>query len=189
MIIGEKVLLREFRQTDLDRMHSWVNDEDVTKNLVFAVFPRTLEDSKRFLDKQLNRTDDSYVHFVITEKEDPEQNYIGSVGLKNIDYKNRKAEFTIAIAYRDKIGRGLGTEATKLILRFAFFRLGLNKIYLKYIKFNESARRSYEKAGFRVVCELKEDIYYDGSYHSQIYMEILRSEFERSIKESATKAL
>lgn len=178
MIQGEKLILREFKEEDLVLMHSWVNDETITKNLSFAVFPRTLDDSKKFLQQQLSRTGDHYINFVIAEKNDPQSKYIGSVGLKNIDYIHKKAEFAIVIGFKEYQGKGYGAEATQLIVKYGFHRLGLNKIYLKFLKFNESAGKAYQKAGFKFVCELKEDIYHQGRFHDQIYMEILKSEYD-----------
>ena len=179
MIVGEKIILREFCENDLTRMHSWVNDETITRNLSFAIFPRTLNDSKKFLQQQLERTGDQYINFVIAEKCDPEAKYIGSVGLKNIDYIDRKAEFSIAIGYKELHGKGYGLEATRLMLNYGFRRLGLNKIYLKYVKFNEKAGRTYKKAGFKPICELKDDIFFNGRFYDQVYMEILNEEYTR----------
>ncbi|ERI94324.1 acetyltransferase, GNAT family [Clostridiales bacterium oral taxon 876 str. F0540] len=177
MIIGEKVILREFQERDLERMHQWVNNEEITKNLSFAIFPRTLNDSMSYLKKQLDRESNSYVNFVISEKNDPEHKYIGSIGLKDIDYIHRKGELNIALGYIENMSKGYGTDAVKLILEYGFNRLGLNKIYLRFIKFNEGARKAYEKAGLKYICEFKEDIYYKGNYYSQVYMEVLRTEY------------
>ena len=105
------------------------------------------------------------------------EKYIGSAGLKNIDYINRKAELNIVIGFSEYHGKGLGTEATKLIIKYGFDYLNLNKIYLKFIKFNESAEKAYTKAGFKYICELQKDIYYEGFYHNQVYMEILREDY------------
>lgn len=45
-------------------------------------------------------------------------------------------------------GRGLGTEATRLIVGHGFERLGLHRISLEVCAFNPRARRLYEKVGF-----------------------------------------
>ncbi|GAA3341390.1 GNAT family protein [Amorphoplanes nipponensis] len=44
--------------------------------------------------------------------------------------------------------RGLGTEATRLLVGYGFERLGLRRIALEVYPFNPRARRAYEKAGF-----------------------------------------
>jgi RimJ/RimL family protein N-acetyltransferase len=47
------------------------------------------------------------------------------------------------------LGRGLGTEATALVLRHAFTALRLHRVELSVYAFNPRAKRAYEKAGFR----------------------------------------
>lgn len=175
MLTGNKIILREFRESDIEKMHSWVNDQEITKYLAFAVFPRTLNDTKKFLDDQINRKSSSYVNFVICDISDTKQEYIGSVGLKNIDFINRKAELAIAIGVKEYFSKGFGSEAAKLIVDYAFNKLNLNKVYLHFVCFNDRGKKSFEKAGFKFVAYLKDDIFYDGNYYDQGYMEILKN--------------
>ena len=46
-------------------------------------------------------------------------------------------------------GRGLGTEATRLTLDWAFHVLGLHNVMLEVLPANAPAIRAYEAAGFR----------------------------------------
>ena len=169
--IGKKVTLRKFRKKDIEKMHSWVNNPEITRYFSFGSTPRTIEDSQIFLQNQLDKEDDSYINWVIARSDDPELNYLGSVGLKNIDYINKKAEFNIVIADKKNHGKGYGTEATKLLLDYAFYTVGLHKVYLKVLDFNEGAIKAYEKSGFKFVAKLKEDVYRSGEFLDQIYME------------------
>jgi RimJ/RimL family protein N-acetyltransferase len=176
-LIGSKIILREMRQADLERMHAWVNDEAVVKNLSFSVFPRTLEDTRKFLNSQLERSDRENVFFAIAKKTDAKSLYLGTVGLKNIDYIHRKAEMSVVIGGTAEAGKGFGTEAVGLICTYGFEMLNLNKIYLKFIKFNEAASRVYQKIGFKAAGELQADIFYRGQYHDQVYMEFLAQDY------------
>jgi len=176
-LIGSKIVLREMRQSDLERMHAWVNDEAIVKNLSFSVLPRTLEDTRKFLNSQLERGSAESVFFTIARKNDPKSMYLGTVGLKNIDYIHRKAEMSIVIGSVAEAGKGFGTEALGLICTYGFEMLNLNKIFLKFIKFNESASRVYQKIGFQPAGELKADIFYRGQYHDQVYMEFLAQDY------------
>ena len=175
-ISGEKIVLREFRDTDLEAMHSWVNDEEVTRYLSMSVFPRTFEDSRKFLENQLSRRSEEYVNFVIALKDDENKKYIGTVGLRNIDYINRNCELAITIGVRDKQNSGCGTEAVKLIVQYAFNSLNMHKVYLSVLNVNDKAKRVYEKCGFVKSAEFKDHIFKNGNYYDLLYMEKLNNQ-------------
>ena len=73
--------------------------------------------------------------------------------------------------------RGLGTEATRLIVGYGFERLGLHRISLEVYAFNPRARRAYEKAGFRPEGVLRESLRYDGEWIDATVMSILAPEW------------
>jgi RimJ/RimL family protein N-acetyltransferase len=73
--------------------------------------------------------------------------HAGEVVLNGLDTDNASCGFRIALpsAYTD---RGLGTEATRLILGHAFDTVGVHRVELEVFAFNPRARRVYEKVGF-----------------------------------------
>jgi RimJ/RimL family protein N-acetyltransferase len=74
-------------------------------------------------------------------------------------------------------GRGLGTEATRLLLGYAFEHLPLHRIELEVYAFNPRARRAYEKAGFVVEGRRRDALLYDGERVDAIVMSVLRPEW------------
>ncbi len=72
----------------------------------------------------------------------------GEAVLNQWDPGNDSRNFRILIG-PDGRDRGLGTEATRLIVGYGFERLGLHRVSLEVYAFNPRARRAYEKAGFR----------------------------------------
>ncbi|MGE5527547.1 MAG: GNAT family N-acetyltransferase [Patescibacteria group bacterium] len=176
MITGKKVLLREFRAEDLPAIQAWVNNPRIRKHLAFSVYPQTLEGSRAYLERQLQGQEGN-VTFVIALRDDPEQKYIGSVGLHNIDRLHRHAEIGITLAREDLFGKGLGGEATYLICAFAFLRLGLHKVNLRCFAYNERGLACYRRAGFREAGRLREDHFYNGAFHDDVLMDLLASEF------------
>ncbi|MDE7044404.1 MAG: GNAT family N-acetyltransferase, partial [Acetatifactor sp.] len=75
-----------------------------------------------------------------------------------------KAEYGIFIGEDDARGRGIGTAAAKLMLRYCFEEEGLHRIYLRAFSSNLQAIRSYEKAGFVREGLLRDDVRIDGKY-------------------------
>ncbi len=76
---------------------------------------------------------------------------IGICALRNVDHAHRTSDFTIFLGERDTWGTGLGTEAARLTLDFAFHGLGLFNVGLRVRATDARAIVSFERAGFRVI--------------------------------------
>jgi len=181
MLRGERIVLREFRREDQDAVQRWVNNENINRYLSFPLFPQTAEQTAEFVDRQLHqRAGPNEGVFVIAMKDDPELEYIGSVGLRNIDYRNRHCELGIVIGREDLLGKGIGREAIRLALGFAFNFLNMHKVNLRVIEYNERGRRCYLRCGFREEGRIREQRFYDGRYWDEIIMGITKDEFRQS---------
>ncbi len=75
------------------------------------------------------------------------------------------------------VAQGLGTDAMRVLLRFAFEELGLNKIELSIWEYNARALRTYEKVGFFIEGTRRAAAFHAGRYWAQIQMGILKSEY------------
>jgi len=84
--------------------------------------------------------------------------YVGNVQLTNIS--NGDAEFHIFIGNINFHGRGIGTQATMLILAFAKDEMGLERVHLYVHPENLSAISVYEKCGFRPESASKNSVLY-----------------------------
>ena len=95
---------------------------------------------------------------------------LGSVYIRDIDRHHNKAEYGIFIGEASARGRGVGTAAAKLMLRYCFETEKLHRIYLRALAGNEQAIRSYEKAGFQREGYLKEDVRIGEAYRDVVWM-------------------
>lgn len=174
-----RIDIRPFRADDLEPMHAWAQDPAIRYNFRFTAVERTIEDSKRFLTAQMNRPEDAdYQHFVLYDKTDPQQRYLGSVGLKSINTTDNNAELAIVISDEKYRGQGLGKEALYLMCKHGFEKLNLHKIYLTCISHNTGAIKAYEKFGFVHEGLRREQIRQNGEYYDEIMMGMLSKEFE-----------
>lgn len=98
--------------------------------------------------------------------------WLGECALNDIDEDNQAGSFRIALAGR--FGEGLGTEATGLVLGFAFGGLGLYRVELEVFDFNVRAQKSYAKSGFTVEGVKRGGLRWDGERHDVIMMAALR---------------
>lgn len=174
MYIGEKVRLREYKKADIACAQKYINDSEV-KNLLHPGIPYlyTFEDEEKWFNT-LSATKDVY-SFAIETIED--NKYIGGCGINNINWKNSVSEVGIFIGDKDYWGKGYGTDAMKILIKFIFNQMNINKIKLKVFSFNERAIKSYEKCGFKKEGILRQEIFRNGKYHDEIIMGILKSEY------------
>ena len=136
----------------------------------------TLEQVEAFCKKISSPDADDRADFAITLPDDP--TYIGEAVLNNIDWDNRCANFRIALGSHQNFGKGYGTEATQLILQYAFEQLEIHRIELEVYDFNPRAQHVYEKVGFVKEGVRRDVLLWEGRYQSAIVMSILASEFK-----------
>jgi RimJ/RimL family protein N-acetyltransferase len=103
---------------------------------------------------------------------------IGLIGLYAFFWPCREASMGIQIGERDFWGRGYGTDALRVLLRYAFDELNLQRVSLSVLEGNERAVRSYEKCGFREEGRERRVWSYDGRRWDEIYMGLLREEWQ-----------
>ncbi|MBR3502763.1 MAG: GNAT family N-acetyltransferase [Clostridia bacterium] len=174
-LMGERVVLREFRQEDISGIRSWVNDADTVRHMGGTFMrPQTWEESESYLSNILNGGAGG-VNLVVADRET--KRYLGQCALTKIDQTARHAELAIVLA-PDSARRGYGREAVRLLLGFAFRQMNLNRVYLRVYAENERAVRCYEACGFRVEGRQREQVYFDGHYGDVLEMGVLRREFE-----------
>jgi RimJ/RimL family protein N-acetyltransferase len=101
---------------------------------------------------------------------------VGMVSLTRIDYVHRHAEFNAMVGEKTSQNRGVGTAATRAMLRHGFFDLNLHRIYVAILRSNIGSIRMCEKAGFRAEGTIREGAYKNGNYHDLLLMGVLKSE-------------
>jgi RimJ/RimL family protein N-acetyltransferase len=84
----------------------------------------------------------------------------------------------LGIGDRNDWGKGYGTDAMKIILRFAFTELNLRRVTLTVFEYNPRAIRSYEKVGFRHEGRLRSILLRDGKRWDMLYMGILAEDWK-----------
>jgi RimJ/RimL family protein N-acetyltransferase len=141
-----------------------------------VAFPFTAKQIKEWYEKGYS---DRY-EFTIRQLDDEKP--LGFVELGGINWSARNAWAGIGIGEKGNWGKGIGTEAMQLMLKFAFNELNLRRISLGVFEYNLRAIRSYEKIGFIVEGRQKEIVFRDGKRSDMIVMGIFRDEWEEKIK-------
>lgn len=170
-LTGKAVTLRALERADAPTILPWVNDQEVIQHLLIHR-PTNLAMEEAFIDT-VTRSDGDLV-FGICERATGK--LIGVAGLHRIDHKNRHGLFGIFIGSAASRGKGHGTEATAMVVRYAFDTLNLNRVWLNVYEDNKAGIRAYEKVGFRKEGVLRQDSYRRGRYWNTIVMGIVRAD-------------
>jgi [ribosomal protein S5]-alanine N-acetyltransferase len=171
----EKTKLRSLQKQDLATVHSWREDFDLRGLVMMHPYPVTLEHDTEWLDKIINSTDNSQIVFAIESKSDGL--LAGYINLKGIDMLHRQAFLGIIIGSQAHQHMGLGSEAVKLMLKYGFDFLGLEKISLEVIQMNDVALKLYAKLGFRIEGVFRKHFFFKGACHDVTRLAILREEW------------
>lgn len=102
---------------------------------------------------------------------------VGSARLERHGAASSTARYAIGIWRPDLRGRGLGQEATRLVLEHAFTDLGLHRVELRVLARNTGAVRCYRKCGFTVEGRLREVLFEGGAWEDELHMAVLDREF------------
>jgi RimJ/RimL family protein N-acetyltransferase len=105
------------------------------------------------LEKQIEESRNLY-HFMIRAKAD--DRLIGTAAVQRIEWANGNAFLRLGIGAAEDRGKGYGTQALQMLLRFAFAELNLFRVSAMVPEYNETALALLEKFGFvQEVCRRK----------------------------------
>jgi RimJ/RimL family protein N-acetyltransferase len=103
---------------------------------------------------------------------------IGGLDLGGINQVAGNAWVGIGVGEREYWGRGYGTEAMALLLRFGFDQLDLRRVTLNVFEYNQRAQASYAKLGFVEEGRQREWLMRGGKRWDLVHMGVLRAEWK-----------
>jgi len=171
---GEHVYLRALEPDDIEHCLRWFNDPLITRFLDHGNFPI----SRLQQQEKLEEFSKSPTTVVLAVCRDDNDFHIGNIGFHGISHIDRHAEIGLVIGERSLHRKGYGTAAIKLMLKYGFESLNLERIFLRVLSDNQSAIDCYQKTNFVQEGVLRAHAYKEGQYHDQIIMSLLRSEWE-----------
>lgn len=134
--------LRTLELKDAKLMLEWMNDKDVIEYMKADFSGKNIIDCEEFiLDSNSIK---KHLHLAIVNDKDE---YMGTVSLKNINIKNKSAEFAI-ILRTVAMGKGYSDFAMKEIIKIGFEEYKLDNIYWCVSDENVRAIRFYDRNGY-----------------------------------------
>lgn len=164
---GPRLVLRPPTEADLPWLVRFANDESIRGWLRFER-PITTASEAAWLD---GLDDDRERVWLMTEG----QRILGTIALVDWQHAARCAELGLAIQGEQDRGRGVGSEAMRLVLAHAFGEMGLQRVWL-HVHEDNPAARLYRRLGFRDEGRLRRHAWKRGAYRDLLVMAILQEE-------------
>ncbi len=170
-----RLILRDFKKSDLKAVHAYSSLEEVARYLVWG--PNTLAQSKEaiegFLDDQNAQTRDIF-DLAVTLK--PKRELIGGAGMRIIDRDNLTGELGYTL-HPDYWGYGLAVEAARALLEAGFNALGLQRIVAVCDQRNKASARVMERLGMRREGVFRGSKVIQGHWRDEFLYAILAEDF------------
>lgn len=132
----------------------WENDPDIYMDMnLFKAYRYDENKVDKYFEAKQNS---SCVVLAIMKDNVP----IGEIQLKQINYDIKECTLSIHLQNNSLKGKGYGTYAEKLAVKYAFDVLKMNAVNADTISKNKRSQHVLEKVGFRFVKEENGFVYY-----------------------------
>ncbi len=150
-IVGKLVTLKPYTREDCHSFYKgYIADRQMTYD-VFSYDQQKIDDYYSLKTSEKNR-----IIFGIYR----EDSIIGEIQLKYINFSAAYATISIILKDDTVKGKGYGTEAEKIILKYAFEKLDLNRIYADTTARNVRSKHILKKLGFEHIKDKNEMCYF-----------------------------
>jgi len=174
----ERLILRRFRETDLDDFNEYAKNPNVGPNAGWKPH-ESKEESMEILKQFI----DSKEVWAIVEKSS--NKVIGSIGLhKDKRRDNDRAKMLGYVLAESYWGKGYTTEAAKRLIQYAFEELNIDLLSVYHYPHNIRSKRVIEKCGFHYEGTLRlASTIYNGNVYDSVCYSLTKEEYFSEIKE------
>jgi RimJ/RimL family protein N-acetyltransferase len=174
---GENIRLTSFRAEDVETIAGWYQDAEFMRLFDASVaFPKTPLRWQKWYEALADNKDD--FNFAIRTLDS--DSVLGWIALDGILWNNRTGWIMLGIGDAQYRGRGYGSEAMRLLLKFAFHEINLHRVQLTVFQYNTRAIHLYEKLGFVREGVQREFLHRDGKRYDLLFYGLLSSEWQQS---------
>lgn len=152
-------------------MEKWGEDAEYLRNVDTEI---ALPKNKEQLAEEGKS---SHTEIFFTLKTIQDNRLIGLICIHSIEWNNRTGLLAIGIGDSTNRGKGYGTEALQLILRYAFHEANLDRVGLEVIEYNIGGLK-HMNSRVSIRRKKRSAVYRDGKRYDVLVMGILRNEWE-----------
>jgi len=168
---SNRILLRKYKISDAFEDYKIGRDKEVSKWIYEIPSSYKLEDAKKWIRSILKNKKDYFYAIILKDT----KKLIGTTWINHI--KNRTGELSYLIE-KKYWERGYATKAVKIMLKFGFDNLKLNKICAKVNELNKSSIKILEKFDFKLkkILKKKARLKFTKKLYNEFYFELLKKE-------------
>jgi RimJ/RimL family protein N-acetyltransferase len=175
--------LIRFAPLDADRdaaiVSKWTHDLEylrlLSADIAKPLSPAQIRKQYEEMDKDAEKHNS--FNFALRLKDD--DRLIGFARLFRIEWTHATGSLQIGLGDRNDRGKGYGTEALHMLLRYAFDEINLYRLAASTAEYNTGAIRFLERAGFVMEVRRRQAIQRDGKRWDAVMMGLLRDEWKR----------
>ena len=162
---GDTIYLRALEPEDLEFLYQLENNTEIWE-ISNTVTPYSKHVLKLYLENaHRDIYDVKQLRLCIC---DSKGGAVGLIDLFDFDPKNHRAGLGIVVLEQKERNRGVGAEAIKLVMKYAFSTLGLRQLFANVIEDNQASIHLFKKLGFQEVGIKKDWIFGNGNYKNEI---------------------
>jgi RimJ/RimL family protein N-acetyltransferase len=191
---GQLIYLASIKpEKDAELESRWTHDAEYQRmlgtDLVCPLSPAQIRKKYTEIEKEMEEKGNQF-YFTIrrlpykinsestNEGEDGAGDLLGFIKLDWIEWSLGAGSVSLGIGEPAERGQGFGSDALRLLLRYAFGELNLYRLGAVIPEYNQVALRLFEKAGFKVEARQREALHRAGSRWDIIRLGLLREEWE-----------
>lgn len=174
MIHGRRVALRTMEEADLASVKAINDDQNVRGNVVGWAWPTSMVEMAAWFQ----RSHGGPTHrWVVVDEQD---RVLGVTGLWDVDLQSRNALTALKMGGGSgERGKGAGTDSIMITMAFAFYDVGLHRLYGAILRDNVASTRAYvDKCGWTVEGVSRQHVWRHGCFVDLQHVGILKEEFD-----------
>ncbi|MEH7524921.1 GNAT family N-acetyltransferase [Bacillus sp. JJ1503] len=174
LLDGKRIILRSLTLEDAEKIEEYASDYEIAKTTLYIPHPYPKGSARDFIAKVLEAEQKGEaVTFAIISKKD--HGFIGLISIGQV-MEHRRGELGYWVG-KPFWGKGYGTEAARLVIKYGFEILNLNRIYAAAFKSNPGSWRIMEKCGMKHEGVFRNHVVKDGKAIDLTYYSILKEEY------------
>ena len=174
---GEKIRLRPLKIEDAEKKRKeWTDSEArILLECGMDLPPISPDAYKAAIEEMCDFKDTS--RFTPFGIETLDEEFVGWINL--FKGRSRSGTFSFGISvFREYRKMGYAEEAVRILLRYGFYELRMQKCNSVCLDFNEGSIKLHKKLGFREEGRRRRNVYTGNAYHDEILFGLLKEEFE-----------
>jgi RimJ/RimL family protein N-acetyltransferase len=175
----ERLLLRRYRDDDLDRLAAIQSLPEVARFLYWE--PRTRDEVEPALAMRIAEThlehDDDVVTLAVERIEDGLLLGDATLFLRSVDHRQIEVGY---VFHPDAGGHGYATEATRALIDFAFDALDAHRVFARTDARNTASASLLRRLGMRQEAHFREAEIFKGTWGEELVFAILDREWRNA---------